>query len=65
MGFGIRQHGEGYEVCITNLYGQVRLQDFWSPRPVATHDECEEYIARLKAASEEISEDIMKQRNGE
>ena len=62
MGFAIRQHGKGYEVSITNMHGQVRLEDFWSPYGGATREECSEYIARIRAASEEISKDIMKKR---
>ena len=63
--FGIRSRGKNsdlYEVSITNLYGHVRLEDFWSPGRGATQAECKEYIARIKAASAEITRDIMKKR---
>ena len=65
MAFGIRRRSPGsenFEVCITNMYGQVRLEDFWSPYSGATREECEEYIERIKAASKEIEADIKARR---
>ena len=65
MAFGIRRrnrNSDAYEVCITNMYGMVRLEDFWSPYKGATKEECEEYIERIKAASKEIEKDILGRR---
>ena len=53
---------DAYEVCITNMYGQVRLEDFWSPYKGATREECEEYISRIKEASKQIEKDIFSRR---
>ena len=54
---------DAYEVCITNIYGQVRLEDFWSPYQGATREECEEYISRIKEASKQIEKDIFSRRD--
>lgn len=65
MAFGVRRrspNSDAYEVCITNMYGQVRLEDFWSPWKGATREECEEYISRIKEASKQIEEDIFSRR---
>jgi len=53
---------DAYEVCITNRWGHVRLEDFWSPYQGATREECEEYISRIKEASKQIEKDIFSRR---
>ena len=55
-------NSDAREVCITNIYGQVRLEDFWSPYRGATREECEEYISRIKEASKQIEKDIFSRR---
>ena len=55
-------NSDAHEVCITNIYGQVRLEDFWSPYRGATREECEEYISRIKEASKQIEKDIFSRR---
>jgi hypothetical protein len=47
-----------FEVGCTNLYGSFRIEDFWTAKD-ATREECEEYIKRLQAASDEIASDIL------
>jgi hypothetical protein len=49
------------EVGVTNLYGTVRVQDFWSDSE-ATVEECDEYIHRLEEASHRITQGILRRR---
>jgi|15BtaG_2_1085339.scaffolds.fasta_scaffold111048_2 hypothetical protein len=69
MGFAVRSRADlfkeaGREVCevgYTNLWGNFRIQDVWSPNG-GTRDECEEFVERIKAAQKEIAADILSRR---
>jgi hypothetical protein len=57
-----KEHGSSYyEVGVKNLYGSIRLADFWSV-PGATEKECVEFIIRLEEAAHQIHADIMRKR---
>lgn len=62
MGFGIKSYGKNFEVGITNMHGQFRLEDFWSPPGGASYAECKEFIRRIEAAKKEIGNDILSKR---